>query len=64
MDVSASRDALRAAIFVFTFNALKLSHAVMASPLLIKLMREHSDLLSRPPQRHGYGVLFCFNNNR
>jgi hypothetical protein len=64
MDISASRDALRAVIFLFVFNALKPSHAMMASSLLIKLRREHIDLLSRPPQRHGHGVLFFFSDNR
>jgi hypothetical protein len=37
IDVSASRDAF----FVLVFNALKPSHAMMASSLLIKLRREH-----------------------
>jgi hypothetical protein len=37
MDASASRDAF----FVLVFNALKPSHAMMASLLLIKQRREH-----------------------
>jgi hypothetical protein len=37
MEVSASRDAMRAATVAFVFCALKPSHAMMASSLLINM---------------------------
>jgi hypothetical protein len=50
MDVSTSGDALRAAIFVFVFNVVRPSHAMMASSLLIQVKHEHIDIISRSPQ--------------
>jgi hypothetical protein len=50
MEVSASMDAMRAAIVAFVFYALKPSHAMMAFSLLFKLMQNSVNQLFRPSQ--------------